>query len=375
MPELAVDRVVVHPLVLLSVVDHFNRWGPAGGGAAALSHGPGPRRAERDAGLRGGRGRAIARIDTPRRRNRGPERARGGIGKVGNQKRVVGVLLGSWQKKILDVSNSFAVPFDEDDKDDTVWFLDHDYLENMYGMFKKVNARERIVGWYHTGPKLHKNDIAINELMKRYCPNSVLVIIDVKPKDLGLPTEAYISVEEVHDDGTPTSKTFEHVTSEIGAEEAEEVGVEHLLRDIKDTTVGTLSQRITNQVHGLKGLNSKLLDIRSYLEKVAMGKLPINHQIIYHLQDVFNLLPDVNLQEFVKAFYLKTNDQMVVVYLASLIRSVVALHNLINNKIANRDAEKKEGQEKEESKKERKDEKEKDKEKSDVKKEEKKEKK
>uniref|UniRef100_A0A8C3M3I6 Proteasome 26S subunit, non-ATPase 7 n=1 Tax=Chrysolophus pictus TaxID=9089 RepID=A0A8C3M3I6_CHRPC len=173
----------------------------------------------------------------------------------------------------------------------------------MYGMFKKVNARERIVGWYHTGPKLHKNDIAINELMKRYCPNSVLVIIDVKPKDLGLPTEAYISVEEVHDDGTPTSKTFEHVTSEIGAEEAEEVGVEHLLRDIKDTTVGTLSQRITNQ-------------------------------------DVFNLLPDVNLQEFVKAFYLKTNDQMVVVYLASLIRSVVALHNLINNKIANRDAEK-----------------------------------
>lgn len=33
------------------------------------------------------------------------------IGKVGNQKRVVGVLLGSWQKKILDVSNSFAGEF------------------------------------------------------------------------------------------------------------------------------------------------------------------------------------------------------------------------------------------------------------------------
>ena len=34
-------------------------------------------------------------------------------------------------------------------------------------------ARERIVGWYHTGPKLHKNDIAINELIKQYCTNSV----------------------------------------------------------------------------------------------------------------------------------------------------------------------------------------------------------
>lgn len=27
----------------------------------------------------------------------------------------------------------------------------------------------------------------------------VLVVIDAKPKDLGLPTEAYIAIEEVHD--------------------------------------------------------------------------------------------------------------------------------------------------------------------------------
>lgn len=38
------------------------------------------------------------------------------------------------------------------------------------------SARERIVGWYHTGPKLHKNDIAINELIKQYCTNSVRYI-------------------------------------------------------------------------------------------------------------------------------------------------------------------------------------------------------
>jgi 26S proteasome regulatory subunit N8 len=151
----------------------------------------------------------------------------------------------------------------------------------------------------------------------------------------------------VHDDGTPTTKTFEHVPSEIGAEEAEEVGVEHLLRDIKDTSVGTLSQRVTNQLMGLKGLYSQLQEIHSYLEKVSASQLPINHQIIYHLQDIFNLLPDVNLQSFVKSVYVKTNDQMLVVYLASLIRSIIALHNLINNKVQNRDAEKNEGKEKE----------------------------
>lgn len=56
MNEVKVSNVIVHPLVLLSVVDHFNR-----------------------------------------------------MGKIGNQKRVVGVLLGCWrQKGVLDVSNSFA---------------------------------------------------------------------------------------------------------------------------------------------------------------------------------------------------------------------------------------------------------------------------
>uniref|UniRef100_A0A8D8ZW45 26S proteasome non-ATPase regulatory subunit 7 n=1 Tax=Cacopsylla melanoneura TaxID=428564 RepID=A0A8D8ZW45_9HEMI len=288
--EVVTSKVVVHPLVLLSVVDHFNR-----------------------------------------------------MSKIGNQKRVVGVLLGCWKGKgILDVSNSFAVPFDEDDKDNSVWFLDHDYLENMYGMFKKVNAREKVVGWYHTGPKLHQNDIQINELIRRYCTNSVLVIIDAKPKELGLPTEAYRVVDEVHDDGSPTTKTFDHVSSEIGAEEAEEVGVEHLLRDIKDTTVGSLSQRVTNQLMGLKGLNQQIKDIEKYVGQVLDGTLPMNHQIIYNLQDIFNMLPDITNGKFIDAFHVKTNDQMLVVYLAAMIRSIIALHNLINNKITNRDAEKKE---------------------------------
>lgn len=34
-----------------------------------------------------------------------------------------------------------SVPFDEDAHDKSVWFLDHDYLECMYGMFKKVNGK------------------------------------------------------------------------------------------------------------------------------------------------------------------------------------------------------------------------------------------
>ena len=88
--------IVVHPLVLLSVVDHYHR------------------------AVVGAR-----------------------------NKRVMGVLLGSSHltflniigqnnKGVLDITNSFAIPFEEDPREKSVWFLDHLYLEKMAHMFNRV---------------------------------------------------------------------------------------------------------------------------------------------------------------------------------------------------------------------------------------------
>ncbi|EEP78354.1 26S proteasome regulatory subunit rpn-8 [Uncinocarpus reesii 1704] len=271
----------------------------------------------------------------------------------GTRRRVVGVLLGQNDGKNVRVSNSFAVPFEEDDKDPSVWFLDHNFVESMNDMFKKINAREKLIGWYHSGPKLRASDLEINELFKRYTPNPLLVIIDVQPKEVGVPTDAYFAVEEIKDDGTTTSKTFVHTPSIIEAEEAEEIGVEHLLRDIRDVAVGTLSTRITSQLQSLQGLHLRLRDIGQYLQKVLDGELPVNHAILGNLQDIFNLLPNLatakqrtlansseNSQientELTRAMNIKTNDQLMSIYISSLIRAITAFHDLIENKIQNR---------------------------------------
>lgn len=80
--------------------------------------------------------------------------------------------------------------------------------------------------------------------------------------------------------------------------------------------------------------------IRTHFDfQVGNGELPLNHQIVYQLQDILNLLPDVTTDNFTETMYVKTNDQMLVVYLASMVRSIIALHDLINNKLTNRDAE------------------------------------
>jgi 26S proteasome regulatory subunit N8 len=278
------SKVVVHPIVLLSVVDHYNR---------------------------------IAK-DT--------------------KKRVVGMLLGSSSKGVVDVTNCYAVPFEEDERDLKIWYLDHSFHEQMFAMFKKVNASEKLVGWYTTGPKIKPGDLQIDALVRRYTPNPVMVIIDVKPKLLGIPTEAYHAVEEIRE-GAQQTWTFKHVPSEISASESEEVGVEHLLRDVKDMTISTLANRVTQKLGALKGLAARLLEVNTYLENVLAGKTPVNHQIIYRLQDIFNLLPNLNVEELVKAFAVKTNDMMLAIYLSSIIRAVIALHNLVDNRLINKDKE------------------------------------
>lgn len=200
-------------------------------------------------------------------------------------------------------------------------------------------AREKVVGWYSTGPNIRAADIEIHKIFKKYSQDPVFVIIEATPKELGIPTKAYYAVEEVKEDGT-TDMQFQHMLSEIGALEAEEVGVEHLLRDIHDTSVSSLTTDIHQKLLSLKSLSNKLEDLSKYVEKVVEKKYPINHTILNHLQNVFNLLPNLNLHSLVESFAVKTNDSMAAIYLSSLIRAILTFHNLILNRISHREQEK-----------------------------------
>lgn len=44
---------------------------------------------------------------------------------------------------------------------------------------------------------------------------------------------------------------------------------------------------------------------------------------IYAMQDVFNLLPNLSVEELLRSFAIKSNDMMLAVYLASMIRRSV----------------------------------------------------
>ena len=113
--------------------------------------------------------------------------------------------------------------------------------------------------------------------------------------------------------------------------------------------------------------------MRLYLENVISGKYRYNHHIIqnfqvstnlrshyftnqftYPKQDIFNLLPNLQIDEMIKAFSVKSNDYMYVLYVSSMIKSVISLHQLINNKVQYKETEIEEQQKAKEAEEEKK---------------------
>ena len=197
-------------------------------------------------------------------------------------------------------------------------------------------ARENVVGWYSTGPKVRASDLAINELFRKYTPNPVLLVVEpTGDSTLGLPTKAYVAVDEVTEsrDGVARSqRVFRHIASNMGALEAEEVGVEHLLRDIRRLSTATLGQSVQARVSALRSLEQQLATLRRYVADVREGRLPLSQRVVEELQNAFNLAPSVTQPELATAFANSANDSLLTVYTSAMTRAVIALHNLLLNK-------------------------------------------
>lgn len=232
-------------------------------------------------------------------------------------------------------------------------------------MFRKVNAKERVVGFYSTGPQIRPNDLRIYDICQRFTGHynssssssggspaqpsgsanqhpCVFCIIDIRPGRVDLPVTSYKVTEEMGGGGaagknsassSTVVRTFAHVASIMGAIEAEEVGVEHLLRDVHDPTVSTVASLIQGKLAGLAKLREKLLECKDYLETCARGDCKVNAEIMANLQTILSLLPNLNTEALVNSMMMQTNDMHMAIYIAALIRTVIALHDLVNNKI------------------------------------------
>uniref|UniRef100_A0A8W8KR26 Eukaryotic translation initiation factor 3 subunit F n=3 Tax=Magallana gigas TaxID=29159 RepID=A0A8W8KR26_MAGGI len=242
-------------------------------------------------------------------------------------RRVIGTLLGngSFDKGVVDVTNCFCVPHNESEDEVAA---DLEYARNMYELHKKVNPAEIIVGWYSTGSDVSEHSVLIHEYYTREAKNPVHVTVDTGLKGSKMDVKCYVSAN-IGVPGKTVGCMFTPVQVEINTYEPEKVGVD-LIQQGKSIgnnkrTVSMVSD-LTQVERACSNLQEKLTLVLEYVEEVLANKIQPDTSIGRYLLDLVNNVPKIEPEEFETMLNSNMKDLLMVVYLANLTRTQLALN-------------------------------------------------
>ncbi|CAG8621987.1 4020_t:CDS:2 [Acaulospora morrowiae] len=246
-----------------------------------------------------------------------------------NQHRVIGTLLGvrSEDGSEVEVRNCFPVPHDETQNQVAV---DMEYHHNMFELHKKVNAKEVIVGWYATGSNLNQwnaliQDFYSKEVFPPFQAIHLTMDTDLKNEEKLLGVKTYVSAP-IGISAKPENCLFLPVPCDVKYFDAERSGLD-LLASAKDRP-----DRSTSLISDMDHLEKTILSVQEmleritdYVDKVLNGSVPADNNIGRFLMDTISVVPKIDKTEFEKMFNSHLQDLLMVVYLANMTRTQLAI--------------------------------------------------
>ncbi|XP_055833924.1 eukaryotic translation initiation factor 3 subunit F-like [Solanum dulcamara] len=237
--------------------------------------------------------------------------------------RIIGTLLGSvLPDGTVDIRNSYAVPHSE--SQDQV-ALDIDYHHNMLSSHQKVNPKEVIVGWFSTGFGVTGGSALIHEFFSRETTNPIHLTVDTGFTNGEASIKGFVSVHLSIGDQQLAAQ-FQEIPLDLRMVEAERIGFDIL----KTTAV----EKLPNDLEGMEASMQRLLalidDIYKYVDDVVEGRVPQDNKIGRFISDTVASLPKLSPQDFDKLVNDGLQDQLLLLYLASLTRTQLSFAEKLN---------------------------------------------
>ncbi|XP_021291150.1 eukaryotic translation initiation factor 3 subunit F-like [Herrania umbratica] len=237
--------------------------------------------------------------------------------------RVIGTLLGSvLPDGTVDICNSFAVPHTESSEQVA---LDIEYHHNMLVSHQKVNPKEVIVGWYSAGLGVTGGSALIHDFYSREVPNPVHLTVDTAFRNGEGTIKAYFSVNLALGD-LQLAAQFQEIPLDLRMLEAKRLGL-----DILKTTV---VDKLPNDLEGMEVTMERLLalidDVYKYVDDVVEGRVAADNSIGRFIADTAVSLPKLSPSAFDKLVNDSLQDQLLLLYLSSIIRTQLGLAEKLN---------------------------------------------
>uniref|UniRef100_A0A7S2SJQ2 Eukaryotic translation initiation factor 3 subunit F n=1 Tax=Eucampia antarctica TaxID=49252 RepID=A0A7S2SJQ2_9STRA len=275
-----VSQVLVHPLVLLSVLDHHTRRQEGAG-------------------------------------------------------RVIGTLLGRRDGTKVEVTNCFAVPHAERGEEVAIG---KDFNRQMLALHLRANPKETVVGWYATalpesGDCLADTSSLIHEFYSGECSHAypIHMVLDTSLKNQELAICAYQS--------TPVmvrkellANMFNQVQLTLVSDDSERIVLDQMINTTTTTTDGSSNKNETSNglSEAMGKLQSLLCNVTEYVDDVVDGRLPAQDARGRQIADTLSLVPRIRPQDFDSMFHDSLQDLLMVTYLSNLTKTQLTIAEKLN---------------------------------------------
>jgi len=240
-------------------------------------------------------------------------------------RRTIGTLLGSVEKGgyHVEVTNCFAVPHNESQDEVAV---DMEFAKNMFDLHRKVQPNEVIVGWYATGPDVTEHSVLIHEYYSREAKNPIHLTLDTTLRGNTMGLKAFQSTA-LGVQGQTVGTLFSPLKVVVRSDATEKVGLSLLGKTMTAPKKPiTLPQNLDQIDEAAGKMEQQLTKVLSYVEDVLAGKQPADSEIGRYLLELTNSVPQMDATEIDTLLTSHMNDLLMVTYLSNLIKTQLHLN-------------------------------------------------
>ncbi|XP_046663866.1 eukaryotic translation initiation factor 3 subunit F [Homalodisca vitripennis] len=238
--------------------------------------------------------------------------------------RVIGTLLGTADKGVVEVTNCFCVPHKEHEE---LVEAELTYASDIYEMNMKVNKLENIVGWWATGNEVTCHSSVIHEYYARECPNPVHMTLDTTLSGGHMGIKAYLNVS-IGVPGGKSGSMFTPVPVDVLCYEPEVVGIKlcqktlgvGTKKNVKPMTDLALIGEAASKLTGL------LDHVLAYVDDVLADRKQPDNAVGRALLDMVHSVPTMTPEQFEHMFNSNIKDLLMVITLCQLTKTQLQLN-------------------------------------------------
>jgi len=243
--------------------------------------------------------------------------------------RIIGALIGEQTGRKLEIFNSFELVYTVNEG---AVQIATDYLTAKAEQLKQVFPTYDFLGWYSNGSAATEADMEIHKQFLPHNESPLYLLVDTQAASHIRELPISIFESELRLILEQPTMLFTRSQYRVETVEAERISVDHIAH--VSSSGGSEGSSLTAHLMGvhnaIKMLSMRIKIIVQFLQATKDGQVPKDHGLLRQIASLCNQLPAIDSNTFNQDFLTEYNDALLVTYLASITKGSSQINELVD---------------------------------------------